>query len=184
MLPEVGHAWLASRSWVRAQLAELLEMEPGRVELIAEASGRPLLGPAHGPRPPEVSVTHSASTVAVALGHVRLGVDVEDLPLVPDLPGLAAVVTTTAELAELKGAGPDLPIAFQRWWTRKEAVLKAGGEGFLREPRTCHVGAGPVADPPRPWVVHDIREVWGARRPVLSLATGGPATAVVRAAGR
>ena len=185
MLPSVGDDWLAARSWVRAQLGELLGVEPGRVDLLAEPSGRPFLGTAHGPRPPEVSVTHSASTVALALGRVRLGVDVEDLPVVPDLLGLATVVATTAELAELHGAGADLPATFQRWWTRKEAVLKAAGEGFLRDPRTCHVGAGPVAGPPPPWVVHELQGVWGDRHPVLCLATAGPATPVVRAvAGR
>lgn len=78
--------------------------------------GRPVL-PADGW---EVSVSHSGDRVAVAIGRTGpLGVDVEEVRT-PGEPDLRALVLAASE------RGDDLTT----YWVRKEAVLKATGEGL------------------------------------------------------
>ena len=182
MALEPGRRWLAARTWVRMVLGDLLSVDAAEVELLAEPSGRPYLGDLHDPTAPEISIAHSDSTVVLAVGSMRLGVDVEDrLPWGTDLLAVASVVASPTELAEL-AAVPDAQRAmtFQRWWTRKEAVLKAMGVGFLRGPRACHVGAHDLPAPPPPWQVHDLGPVLRPDGAVLCLATEGPAQVRVR----
>jgi 4'-phosphopantetheinyl transferase len=81
----------------------------------------------------QVSVSHSGDWVLVAAyrGHA-VGVDVESVN--PDLDhiGLARIALTDAERERLAFDG-DKAISFTTTWARKEAVVKALGEG-LRTP--------------------------------------------------
>lgn len=93
----------------------------------ARPHGKPVL-PAAGW---ECSVSHSADRVAVAIGRTGpLGVDVEALGgRTGDRDaGMAGLVLAEDEAAELaRYAQPD---GLLTYWTRKEAVLKATGEGL------------------------------------------------------
>jgi 4'-phosphopantetheinyl transferase len=94
-----------------------------------------------------VSVSHSAGRVAVvaALG-VRCGVDIEKITL----RGTKAPVTALSAVERaVFDAVPDArrTAAFVRYWTRKEAVLKATGDGLTVAPATLTV-SGP-GEPPR-----------------------------------
>jgi 4'-phosphopantetheinyl transferase len=95
----------------------------------------------------EVSVSHSGDRVAVAIGRTGpLGVDVEDINERTGErdAGLADMVLTDSEAAELaRYGGPDGMITY---WTRKEAVLKATGEGLRIGLRKVAVSA-PDAPP-------------------------------------
>lgn len=79
----------------------------------------------------ECSVSHSADRVAVAVGRTGpLGVDVEDFGgrSGDRDAGIADLALTADEAAELaRYAQPD---GLRTYWTRKEAVLKATGEGL------------------------------------------------------
>ncbi len=121
---------------IRAVLGTALGVRPADlvIDRTCPGCGRP-----HGrPRLPTLpdlglSVTHSAGCVAVAvLPGGAVGVDVEEL-LRPDadLDELATVVLASEEQAELSRASAgSRHRAFTTWWTRKEAVLKATGEGL------------------------------------------------------
>ncbi len=87
----------------------------------------------------DYSVSHSGELVAVAVarssgdgsGPARsVGVDVERVaPLTePAVPGLVLSAAERAAFGRLSPA--DQPAAFFRYWVRKEAVLKATGEGL------------------------------------------------------
>ena len=80
---------------------------------------------------PEFSISHSAALVVVAFaGNGTLGIDVERIGAV-DLDDFARDLP---ELESLRG-NPDQDAAaalFYDCWTRKEAVLKACGEGLQR----------------------------------------------------
>lgn len=168
-----GAAWLATRSWVRARIAADLGCAPAEVPLVVEDSGRPRLDGVDT----FLSIAHSDSALVLATGTTRMGVDVEDLPAAHiDLRSVATVVASPAEVVELgEVRDPDLPRMFTRWWTRKEALVKAVGSGFLEDPRDLDVGwADPVRVGP-PWVVHDLGDLPLATAPSLCVVTAGPA---------
>jgi 4'-phosphopantetheinyl transferase len=86
-----------------------------------------------GPSDIEVSVSHSGGWVLVAAyrGH-PVGVDIEQVNPDLDHAGLARIALTEAERERL-AAEPDKAASFTTTWARKEAVVKALGEG-LRTP--------------------------------------------------
>lgn len=87
-----------------------------------------------------VSISHSADRVLVALtAGAPVGADVERVRPV-EIAGLAGHVLGAGE------AAADLP-QFFRYWTRKEAVVKATGDG-LRMPLSQVLVSAP-AQPPR-----------------------------------
>jgi 4'-phosphopantetheinyl transferase len=91
----------------------------------------PQCGRGHGrPQPMSgdiaVSVSHAADRVAVACGRVpALGVDVEAVVDRDSARRLARMVLRLQESTPQLG-----PVEFTRYWTRKEAVLKATGDGL------------------------------------------------------
>ncbi|HEX3872720.1 MAG TPA: 4'-phosphopantetheinyl transferase superfamily protein [Solirubrobacteraceae bacterium] len=122
-------------------------------------------GPAAGL---EVSISHSAGRVVVALSRgVELGVDVERVAVAGDDRSLAESVLCPDELRELSVLpDPTRAWAFCRYWTRKEALLKATGHGLSVEPNRIAVTpptrpaalvswTGP-ARPQQPVYLHDL----------------------------
>jgi 4'-phosphopantetheinyl transferase len=97
----------------------------------------PDCGRPHGkPRLPdtglECSVSHAGDRVVVAVaGGAPIGVDVERVPDGDALHAALAAALAPAEAAALPGRAPDdRTAALVDAWTRKEAVLKATGEGL------------------------------------------------------
>ena len=141
-----AHVWWsrgprpAPGSVLRAVLSEHLHLPPDRVLLERDPGGRPVVGGSSGL---EVSVSHTADLVlvAVAAGY-RVGVDVE---LVRDGPWrlLPRHALTANELGVLEQCPPaERNTDLLRYWTRKEALLKAAGIGLALDPREVEV-SGP-----------------------------------------
>jgi 4'-phosphopantetheinyl transferase len=88
------------------------------------------------------SVSHSGDVVAVALTRSGpVGVDVEAVRPI-DYAAIAESVCTPAEWRHVRDEAD-----FYTFWTRKEAVLKATGEGLSRPMTDVHVtppGAPPI----------------------------------------
>jgi 4'-phosphopantetheinyl transferase len=99
----------------------------------------------------ELSISHSGRRAVVALSRgVALGVDVERKGRVGS-PGqersLAESVLTSSELRALAVLEPpSRQWGFYRYWTRKEAILKATGDGLAVPPKLIVVS--PPTDPP------------------------------------
>jgi 4'-phosphopantetheinyl transferase len=91
----------------------------------------------------EFSLSHSGRHVVVALARdFPVGVDVEQTKPERDRASLATAVLSEAEqraLAALPAAGQGQ--AFLRYWTRKEALLKATGHGLAIAPSRLTVTA-------------------------------------------
>jgi 4'-phosphopantetheinyl transferase len=114
----------------RVVLGHHLGVDPRAVPLRRDC---PSCGRPHGrPRlpdggPPHLSISHAGGLVAVAVTPgpaTGIGVDVE--PSTADVDGLADQVLSAAERVTV-GAAPD---AVRRTWVRKEALLKATGDGL------------------------------------------------------
>jgi 4'-phosphopantetheinyl transferase len=87
------------------------------------AHGRPVL-----PAGPGLSLSHAGDLAGVAVRPAgAVGLDVERVRALADLAAMTAHVHSPAELA--RGGAPD-HAAFFRTWTRKEALLKATGDGL------------------------------------------------------
>ncbi len=126
-----------------------------------EPHGKPVL-----PGGPGFSLTHAGDLVGVAVWPGgAVGLDVEQVRDVADLASLTVHVHSPAELA--RGGEPDRA-AFFRTWTRKEALLKATGDGLAAPMSAITLGVdGAVEDwaggghvaPPGPMWVHDLSPV-------------------------
>lgn len=131
------------RGAVRELLAAYLGVAPEAIRFGYGEKGKPFLAaPAHGGAANlrfNLTNSHELALVAVATG-VELGVDVEHLRPMPDAEQIAERFFSPAErwalaavaLEEAVGAGGEAArdAAFFNAWTRKEAYLKAVGDGL------------------------------------------------------
>jgi 4'-phosphopantetheinyl transferase len=126
--------FLAGRFLLRSTASSLLGIGTREVPLDATC---PRCGEPHGkPRLPggevDLSISHAGGLAVLAYTTTGpVGVDVEPETAAPRLPELSRRVLTSAEQAEV-AAIPEAerPRALLRYWTRKEAILKATGEGL------------------------------------------------------
>jgi 4'-phosphopantetheinyl transferase len=76
--------------------------------------------------------------------RTTVGVDVEFVEPIPDLEGVARQFLSLGELERLHRLSNDERLlAFFTGWTRKEAYLKARGDGLTRSPDQIEVGLEP-----------------------------------------
>ncbi|HWF35777.1 MAG TPA: 4'-phosphopantetheinyl transferase superfamily protein [Solirubrobacteraceae bacterium] len=121
--------------------------EPRGVRFRPGAAGaKPRLGGAAAGL--ELSISHSGRRAVVALSRgVALGVDVEEVRRMGEDASLAEAILARSEQRALAILGPaERAWALSRWWTRKEAVLKASGDGLAVSPKLIVVT--PPTEPP------------------------------------
>lgn len=103
---------------------------PADIDRTCTSCGKPHGKPAVVGHALEISASHSGDWIAVALSaRAPIGVDVEEIKPGKDMGQLLNYVFSPSELTLL----PDPKAVFYQAWTRKEAILKATGEG-LRKP--------------------------------------------------
>ncbi|MQA26869.1 MAG: 4'-phosphopantetheinyl transferase superfamily protein [Micromonosporaceae bacterium] len=148
--PADADRFLLGAAMVRALAGARLGCPPAAVTVDRRCDD---CGKPHGkPRLPgaglEVSVSHSGDLVGVACHPgAAVGLDVEQLDHRFDVDGLAATVLAPQEIASLAATAPaDRLAGFLRYWTRKEALVKATGDGLRADLRSLVV-TGP-AEPP------------------------------------
>jgi 4'-phosphopantetheinyl transferase len=91
----------------------------------------------------QLSVSHSGDLIAVAFHpSTAVGVDVELVNPRIDPDSLAAVSLAGSEANQLGEFAPvERALAFTKYWTRKEAVVKATGDGIRADLRKVIVSA-------------------------------------------
>lgn len=148
--------FLAARSLLRATVADVTGIDPSsvrfgqRCDRCGGEHGRPTVA-VDGHDGPSVSLAHAGDVVVVAVASGPVGVDVE--PAVPLRDGVESMAFTPAERA--RHAGND--IGLLRTWVRKEAILKATGDGLLVDPTALELTAADEPPALRRWA--------GRRRP-------------------
>jgi 4'-phosphopantetheinyl transferase len=132
------------RARLRVILGAHLGLEPARVPLADAAHGKPGL-PDHPWLQFSVSSSGGRAVYAVA-HHRRVGVDVEAPRPGLDGEGIARAFFAPGEVAALNAWPPERrAAAFLRGWTRKEAYVKARGEGLARPLDTFEVSLDDAA---------------------------------------
>jgi 4'-phosphopantetheinyl transferase len=121
--------FVLGRAMLRKCLGHFLEQAPESVELAYTEKGRPVLP--HDERI-QFSISHTQDLVAVALTDgASIGIDLEAVSPHLDLFELAERVFSAEDLATFQAhPAHEKLAAFYRAWTRKEAYLKARGEGI------------------------------------------------------
>jgi 4'-phosphopantetheinyl transferase len=125
---------------VRRILSHELGVDPADLEFDMTDAGKPFLA-----KPAEAlhfNLSHSGRYSLIAVAQDRaVGIDIEMHRTMSDLLGVAMGVATTREIDLLKQLPPgEMHSSFFNLWTRKEALLKAIGRGFLVDPREVEVG--------------------------------------------
>ncbi|CAN7281555.1 4'-phosphopantetheinyl transferase superfamily protein [Bosea sp. LjRoot90] len=124
------------RSLARKVLARQFGLAEDAVEIGHEPAGRPLIVAPHGSGL-HLSLATRAGLVAIALAHLPVGVDVEQVALASE-PPLAVLHPDERSWFESLPA-PARPLAFAQLWSAKEAYVKALGTGFARAPESFTV---------------------------------------------
>lgn len=141
IVPAARRRFVVARAVLRRLLGHYTGVEPGALRLVTGPRGKPAIAGATGLR---FNVAHSGDYALIGVcGDRELGVDIEAIPRDLDPTGVAAQVFSDAERSALQkvpeGQRHD---AFARIWTRKEAYIKALGEGFSYPTRSFTVSPG------------------------------------------
>lgn len=130
--PMLGREYVAVHGILRLLLGRYLAVDPSEIRLDAGLQGKPRLDMPGQGMDLRFNLSHSGGLAlfAVALGR-EVGVDVECLGGTSDLNRLAERYFAPAERAALRAvSAEEKAAALFRCWTRKEAYLKARGDGL------------------------------------------------------
>jgi 4'-phosphopantetheinyl transferase len=126
--------FIVARGRLRQLLGARLGVRPESVELAYGAHGKPALAPRFADADLRFNVSHCDDVAAyvVAFGEGReIGIDIEAVRVMSDAVDLAARFFSDAERAAYRALEPpDRPLGFFNCWTRKEAFIKALGDGL------------------------------------------------------
>lgn len=133
---------LHARCALRAVLERYAGVRGARLDLAADANGKPGLPPHHRL---QCSLSHTGGAAVIGIARQALGIDIEPIHVPTDLDAVACEVMTAAESGAFNALSDEARArAFLTCWTRKEACLKALGSGLLLDPREVNVGIAPT----------------------------------------
>jgi 4'-phosphopantetheinyl transferase len=124
--------FIAGRGCLRAILGRYLSNDPARIEFSYSRLGKTEFAPGFDGLGLHFNVAHSEDLALFAITRLGpVGVDVECIRVVRDVDELVARFFSVRENGLFqKLASSEMPSAFFNLWTRKEALLKATGEGI------------------------------------------------------
>jgi len=126
--------FIVARARLRQLLGARLGVRPESVELAYGAHGKPALAPRFADADLRFNVSHCDDVAAYVLafgGAREIGIDIEAVRVMSDADDLAARCFSDAERAAYRALDPpDRPLGFFNCWTRKEAFIKALGDGL------------------------------------------------------
>lgn len=129
---EARRQYVITRAALRRLLADRLGISPGEVELTVTARGKPVLGGMQATADLRFNLSHSGDVAIFGFTCGRdIGVDVESAALPRHADAIATRFFSPAELQAYNALdAADRPLGFFNAWTRKEAFIKAIGEGL------------------------------------------------------
>lgn len=159
-------AFILTRSTLRVLLAEYLGESPQSIQFRFTKYGKPLLDERFDLH---FNVSHTEGLALLAFVQKRkIGIDVEKIRPQPDALKLARRFFSESEREQLEVLREhELSPAFFRCWSRKEAYIKARGEGLSHplnqfdvsveaEPGRILVAARPNPTEAQRWLLRDV----------------------------
>jgi 4'-phosphopantetheinyl transferase len=149
--PELAQRYIVGRASLRWILGRTLAMAPAAVPIRRDARGRPHL---EGDFGIDFNVSNTEGVALIGITREgRIGVDIEHSARRVRVDGLARKLLTPAERATLAPlAEAERRARFLRYWTCKEAMSKATGDGLAAPFREMEVEIGssiaPAKGPP------------------------------------
>lgn len=142
-------AFVRGRSALRFLAGQYLHMPASAVPVRILESGKPIVDRPDPNGQLSVSVSHSGSLLAVAFTRAGdLGVDVEVEDASVDRAAVARRFFSDAEAAGLANLHPAVQVsAFFALWVRKEALLKAIGDGLSTPLSEVEFAVSSTAEP-------------------------------------
>lgn len=124
--------YLFAHAVLRDILSRYLQLSPGDVCFGENAFGKPFLDGIDAGRAPQFNLSHAGGLVLVGVCRGRrIGIDVEESRPIDDIAAIAESYFTPQECAFIFRQEPaNRERAFFRCWTRKEAYVKAVGNGL------------------------------------------------------
>jgi 4'-phosphopantetheinyl transferase len=130
---QIGHGAL------RSILGGYLGVHPVDLDFVAGPKGKPYLAG----KGPYFNLSHSGKLALIGISATELGLDCEKVRHLESLGEIARKHFSESEFTALEALdGEARQLAFYRCWTRKEAYLKAVGEGLSMPLDTFDVSVG------------------------------------------
>jgi 4'-phosphopantetheinyl transferase len=179
--------FITGRGLLRIILGRYLAFSPHRLQFYYGVAGKPALSASQATQGIEFSVSHSHGLILYAVTcSGRIGIDVEHVRTIPNTDHIAQRSFSLREYAVFRA----LPLeqrqaAFFYAWTRKEAYLKACGEGLSGELDRIDVSLAPfeparrlsIRDDPQAsshWSLQELAPAPGYVAAVASEGQSGP----------
>lgn len=146
--PQLRRRFIVSRAILRRLLSIYLRVAVSELRLGYGAHGKPYVASVSGLC---FNLSHAEDTVMYAFASQReVGIDIESTTRDVDIEGVARQAFSPIECEALTSLSPDARrAAFFRIWTRKEAYVKARGDGLGYPTRTFSVWHLPGGDATR-----------------------------------
>jgi 4'-phosphopantetheinyl transferase len=140
--PAHGDNYRLVRGTLRLCLANYLGLPAEDIRFETNQYGKPEVAPEQNQRAVHFNLSHSHRMAAFlfTLG-LSVGVDIEYIKPLKNMTGLAQHVCSPKELKEFLALSPaQQQDGFFRLWTRKEAFIKAKGQGLSMGLRSIYIG--------------------------------------------
>jgi 4'-phosphopantetheinyl transferase len=124
--------FIVGRARLRQLLGIRLDVRPDAIGLAYGERGKPALAPPLADSGVRFNASHCEDVAVCAFTQGReVGIDVEAVRVLPDADAVAAYVFSRREREAYRALDPrDKPLGFFNCWTRKEAFIKALGDGL------------------------------------------------------
>jgi len=140
------HRYVLARGLLRVLLGSYSAYAPSKFSY--GTHGKPRLAGVHGETDPRFNVSQSGNYILIALANQReVGIDIEYINELPDMEKIAERFFSVREHTLLSAVpAPEKSVVFFTYWTRKEAYIKATGDGMAMPLDQCDM-SHPAADP-------------------------------------
>ncbi|HTI72987.1 MAG TPA: 4'-phosphopantetheinyl transferase superfamily protein [Candidatus Limnocylindria bacterium] len=141
--------YVVAHGAMRSVLSRYLGCDPRQVEYQTNSKGKPAIKPGLGDGILQFNLSHSEEVALLAVTQGRaVGVDLEQVREFSGRDGIVEKQFSAAEWEEFQRVPPPLRNeAFTLGWTRKEAFVKALGEGLSCDLRAFSVSLTPGEEP-------------------------------------